>query len=198
MSRIKRAIAGALILAAIGFFASDSAAGEASVPMVLVGTRKTLTITKPGSYYLPRNLVSALTTGPVVLVKASNVLLNLNGYSIIGPGGSGTTSVGILANPGVANVTVAGGTITGIAGAAVNLGPNSEVSGMHIVGNSGDGVDCVSGCLISGNVIADNGGAGISLSDSSSGFQNNVLNGNGAGIIGGTSLGHNLVNGSPE
>jgi parallel beta-helix repeat protein len=198
MSLIKRAIAGGLIVAAIGFFASNSAAGEASVPMVLVGARKTLTITKPGSYYLPRNLVSALTNAPVVLVTASNVTLNLNGYSIIGPGGSGTASAGILANPSVANVTVVGGTIAGIAGAAVNLGPESEVSGMHIVGNSGDGVDCASACLVSGNIIADNGGVGISLSDSSSGFQNNVLNGNAGGIVGGTSLGHNLVNGSPD
>lgn len=198
MLRIKHAVAGGLIVAAIAFFASGGAAGESGAPLALVGTKKTLFISKPGSYYLRNNLVSVLTTGPVVLVKASNVLLNLNGYSIIGPGGFGTTSFGILANPGVANVTVVGGTITGIAGAAVNLGPNSEVSGMHIVGNSGDGVDCASGCLISGNVIADNGGAGISLSDSTSGFQNNVLNGNVSGIAGGTSLGHNLVNGSPE
>ncbi len=197
MLRIKHAVAGGLIVAAIGFFGSISAAGEASVPMVLVGTRKTLNISKPGSYYLPRNLVSALTSAPVVLVTASNVTLNLNGYSIIGPGGSGT-SVGIEASQPVSNVTVENGAITGIAGAALTLGSNSEVSGMHIVGNSGDGVDCASGCLISGNVIADNGGAGINLSDNTSGFQNNVLNGNGGGIVGGTSLGHNLVNGSPE
>ncbi len=197
MLGIKRAIVGGLIVTAIGFLASIGAAGEAGAPMVMAGTRRTLTISKPGSYYLPRNLVSALTSAPVVLVTVSNVVLDLNGNSIIGPGGTGV-SAGIETNPDVSNVTVENGTISRIAGAALNLGPNSEVSGVHIVNNNGDGVDCASGCLVTGNIIANNGGTGLVFPDNSSGYQNNVLNGNNAGISGGTSLGHNLVNGSPD
>lgn len=194
MSQIKQAIAAAMLAGAIAF-TTGAAAAQSHAPMALVGTGATVRIAKPGSYYLPHNLLSRLKNLPVVMVTASNVTLNLNGNAIIGPGGSGA-SVGINTAPNVTNVAVLNGTITNIAGTAIKLGADSEVAGVRIVNNGGDGVDCASGCLINGNIIAENTGTGLNFgADDTSGYENNVLNGNGGGIISGTNLGHNVIDG---
>lgn len=191
-----RATTTTAILACALLFSAGVGAAQSRMPTALVATGTTIRITKSGSYYLPRNLISHLKNQPVVLVTVSNVTLNLNGCSIIGPGGSGG-SVGIDA-AGVTNVTVVNGTITNIAGPALELGAYGEVSGMRILGNAGDGADCSSACLANGNIVAGNSGVGLNFgSDATSGYQNNVLNGNDASIVGGTNLGHNVINGVP-
>jgi hypothetical protein len=57
-------------------------------------------ITQPGSYYLATNLFAAdcLVSGmPVIQIFASNVTIDLNGFSILGESGAGN---GIQINPG--------------------------------------------------------------------------------------------------
>src|SRR6185436_3266817 len=50
------------------------------------------TLTAPGSYYLTTNLLSGSSTGDGILVRANNVTIDLNGFSIISTNPAGTAS----------------------------------------------------------------------------------------------------------
>ena len=157
----------------------------------------TLRITKSGSYFLSGNYVTALGALPAITIAVSNVTINLNGFSLIGPGGVATSSAtGIFVAPGFSGVTVVNGTITKIRGNALVLGSSGTAAGLQLINNNGDGIDCTSACLVTNNVIAGNAGTGLNFGDSTSGYQNNVISGIGPSVSGGTSLGHNVCNGS--
>src|SRR3712207_5840058 len=64
-----------------------------------------ITITQPGSYYLTGNLTGA----DGIRVSASNVTIDLNGFTIQGTGGA--TSVGIYRTTTQTNITVKNGTV---------------------------------------------------------------------------------------
>ncbi|HEX3409444.1 MAG TPA: hypothetical protein VHS07_04155 [Candidatus Binataceae bacterium] len=157
----------------------------------------TLRITKSGSYFLGANYVTALGALPAITVAVNNVTINLNGFSLIGPGGTATSSaIGINVAAGVSGLTVVNGTIAKIRGTALVLGSNGIASGLQLIGNNGDGVQCTTACLVTNNVISGNTGTGLNFSDGTSGYQNNVISANGGTVTGGTSLGHNVCNGS--
>jgi hypothetical protein len=150
-----------------------------------------IVISKPGSYFLGGNLLSTQTNFAVISVNVNNVTINLNGFTIAGPGGAGTAK-GINAL-GDSGVTIINGTITKIAGTAIVLGSNSTVGGVQIVGNSGDGLDCTSTCLVTNNIVSGNVLTGLNFGvDTTSGYQNNIISGNGTEVTGGTNLGHNV------
>ena len=154
-------------------------------------------ITKSGSYFLGTNINSTLTVGALIMVQANNVTLNLNGFTIKGPGTAGTGSGGIVVGPGFTGITIVNGTITGIAGTAISLNGSSTVSGMQIINNSGGGIACASSaCEVTNSVITGNVGTGLSFSDTTSGYGLDVISGNGATVVNGTSLGNNVCNGS--
>jgi hypothetical protein len=180
-----------LALLLIGF---GHAAAQAQVKLVKPASGGTIKIAKPGSYFLAGNLSSGLFATPAIKVTANNVTINLNGFSIIGPGGNGTASAINATN--ASGVTIVNGTITRIAGNAILLGSNSTVGGVQVIGNSGDGIDCTSSCLVTNNIVSGNAGTGLGFGDSSSGYQNNIVTGNGTNITGGTNLGHNVCNGA--
>ncbi len=153
-----------------------------------------IVISKPGSYFLSGNLLTTQTTLAVISVNANNVTINLNGFTIAGPGGAGTAKAINASND--SGVTIINGTITKIAGTAIVLGSNSTVGGVQIIGNKGDGVDCSSTCLITNNIVSGNGATGLNFSDTTSGYQNNVISGNGATVTGGVDMGHNVCGSS--
>jgi hypothetical protein len=153
-----------------------------------------IVISKPGSYFLGGNLLSTQTNFAVISVNVNNVTINLNGFTIAGPGGAGTAK-GINA-AGDSGVTIINGTITKIAGTAIVLGSNSTVGGVQIVGNSGDGLDCTSTCLVTNNIVSGNGAIGLNFSDAASGYQNNIISGNVTTVTGGVDMGNNVCNGS--
>jgi hypothetical protein len=154
-----------------------------------------IVISKPGSYFLGGNLLSTQTNFAVISVNVNNVTINLNGFTIAGPGGAGTAK-GINAALD-SGVTIINGTITKIAGTAIVLGSNSTVGGVQIVGNSGDGLDCASTCLVTNNIVSGNGLTGLNFGvDTTSGYQNNIISGNGTEVTGGTNLGHNVCSGA--
>ena len=154
----------------------------------------TIKITKSGSYFLGANLPTGLLAGPAIGVSTgvNNVTINLNGFSIIGPGGIGSAA-GINASSS-SGVTIVNGTITKIAGKGVVLGSNSTVAGVQLIGNSGDGLTCTSGCLVTSNIINGNTGTGLNFLDSTSGYQNNIIvpGLGGSTVAGGTNMGHNV------
>lgn len=149
---------------------------------------------KSGSFLQVSNITipTKNTTTDAVDITASNVTVDLQGYTIMGPGSG--TGIGINAS-GQSNVTIENGIITGMGGPGIILGPNSVVRNVQIVNNGGDGVDCSSACLITSSVVSGNGGTGLNFgTDTTSGYSNNVISGT-TTVAGGTNLGANACNG---
>jgi hypothetical protein len=73
-----------------------------------------LTITKAGTYVLDGNLTLSGTGLYAVTVDASNVVIDLNGFTL--KNGTGTNN-GILTTSAAMNVTIQDGTITGFSNA---------------------------------------------------------------------------------
>jgi len=159
-------------------------------------------ITKPGSYILTNNLfVSALLVN-AINVTTSNVSIDLNGFSISGPGGASPgTGIGINAS-GTSNVSIRNGMVTQMGGSGVVLGDNSVVRDVQAIGNGGgasggDGISCGHGCLVIGCTASGNTkGDGLNFLDTTSGYQNDIMLGNGKSVAGGTDMGANVCNGS--
>lgn len=166
-------------------------------------------ISRSGSYVLSRNIVNNSRTGAdSVQITASDVVIDLSGFSIIGTGSN--TGAGINAT-GQSNVVIRDGIITGLGGPAIIAGNNANISGITATGNStstgvgaaiqagsgsqissnivsasgAGGVTCGSGtgCLVRDNVIQGNAGVGITLSDSTGGIRSNVMQGNAGNTV---------------
>lgn len=73
-----------------------------------------VTITEPGSYYLTAN---GTVTGSAIHIQASNVTLDMNGFTLTGDGGE--TDYGILIDPTeqITNVSIANGKFVNFGGA---------------------------------------------------------------------------------
>ena len=173
-------------------------AAHAQTKLVKPANGGTITIGKSGSYYLAGNLTTGLVTGAAILITAgiNNVTINLNGFTIAGPGATSTLASGINAASS-SGVTIENGTISKIAGRGIILGTNSTVAGVQVIGSNGNGITCASGCLITSNVVNNNVGAGLNFgADTTSGYQNNVMSGNTTNVIGGTNMGHNVCGGA--
>ncbi len=176
------------------------------------GTGAAFAITKPGSYVLRGNIVVKHPNQNALDITASNVTLNLQGFSIIGTGASGT-GIGINVVSGVSNVTITNGTVTKMGGDGVVVGPNSVVSSVKAmqnvgvgiqagassqltnnvaVGNGGYGLMCGNDCLVTGNVATGNTGGDLSPG-TNSGYGNNIIDD--PSVTGGVSLGNNVCSG---
>jgi hypothetical protein len=223
----------ALVAIAIAIFAGTPAWAqrkpipiELSSASVAAATRALTVLRNPGSYVLVRDLVDNRAGFDAVQVTASNVTIDMQGFSILGASGTG---IGINAT-GQSNVVVHNGIITGMGGGAIVTGANANISGITASGNStagitnppsiqagngsnisGDtvtggmtgGIACAEACLVRGNVLQSNAGVGITLTDVTSGYSGNVLQGNDGNtvgstgqILGGTSIGPNVCNGT--
>jgi parallel beta-helix repeat protein len=143
-------------------------------------------ITMPGSYRLASDLTVMRPTADAIDITADDVTLDLNGFSIIGPGaGSGIGINGAAFNASV--VTVTNGAITRMGFGGVALGADAHIEGVRavangphafvgivagqysrIVGNVANnnvgpvaeeaavGIFCAGSCLISGNTANHN------------------------------------------
>ena len=169
--------------------------GSANAQVKLVKPAKggTIVINKSGSYFLASNLTFGFSSASAIRVASGviNVTINLNGFTILGTGGTNANAI----NAPTSGVTIVNGTIAKFSGKGIIVGSNSTVAGVQILNNGGDGVTCGTGCLITSNVIGNNGGIGLVFSDTTSGYQNNIINGNvGGTVTGGTNMGHNVCN----
>ena len=188
------------------------------------GSKAIFILSKPGSYLLNKNITVTRAGVDAVDITASGVTIDLQGFVI--SGSTSGTGVGINA-AGENNVVIRDGTVTGMGGAAIITGLNATISlvtatadssagtpgpviqagnGSSIIdnvingGNAG-GVGCGStggsACLARGNIIQGSGGVGMMFGDSTSGYAGNVIQGFSTSVMGGTSIGTNLCNGSP-
>jgi len=153
----------------------------------------TIVTNKSGSYFLGSNIVFGASNASAIRVNTgvNNVTINLNGFSIIGNGGSNSGGINASTNSGI---TIFNGTITKMAGKGIVLGSNSTVAGVQLINNGGDALTCTTGCLVTSNVINGNTGTGLVFSDATSGYQTNIISGNGGTVTGGTNMGHNVCN----
>lgn len=170
-----------------------------------------VTISKTGSYRLTSNLTGNEGIEAANVIGADNVTIDLNGFTIIGPGAEAPeNSMGIhLSWP--KNWVIRNGTIRGF-----QWGIASNVSGDHghriinmtVLNNVLDGIslggtghivkDCTirdntrhgislhAYSLLMGNVISGNGGWGVRFTDVGTGWGDNVINANTAGAVTGT------------
>lgn len=166
---------------------------EPRTPLSLTNTpgdaNSTFRITAPGSYYLTGSMTVPSNTNAIE-VAASNVTIDLNGFSIVGAGGA-VSNRGIRNDGVVTNIRVvgAGGSIRDLAGDAINLdttGSDASISGLDIrncrigiqvgdramirdvrvVANTNDGFivgqhSILTGCVAKDNALSSAGAVGV-------------------------------------
>ena len=200
------------LLAAIGFLAATGKAQEngpttgdiqellrlscdARIPISKVGT----VITKPGSYYLTRTLKSSQLAGDNgIVIQASNVTMDLNGFALLGNGSFGT---GVVASG--RDITIRNGAISvwgaGIAASsAQNIRVEDiSVSGCDVFGIQVGNAALIKNCRLFGNpfpirtgmtsIVSDcvllGNQSGIAVSDNCTVTGCTVLASTGSGIV---------------
>ncbi len=194
-SRSAAARCAAIAIAASIFTSTPTCAQQK--PMVITpnasNVKAQTIISRSGSYILNRNIVNKRVNAASVSVTASNVTINLQGFSIT----STVASPSGIDAGGQSNIVITNGIISGFGGPAIIAGTAATISGITATGN-GSGITCGPGCLARGNVLQGNTGVGLNFSDATSGYIGNILQGNnggGAQVSGGTSLGQNLCDG---
>jgi len=205
----------AYVMIAIAVLASTPVWAQRNViepsPEKLAAATRALTILRnPGSYVLVRDLVDNRAGFDGVQVTASNVTIDMQGFSIIGTVAG--TGIGINAT-GQSNVVIRNGIITGMSGGAIVTGANATIADITASGNSTagagnpasiqagngsnisdtsvttgatGGIGCGIGCLVRGDVLQSNAGIGITLGDQTSGYSGNVLQANDSMTVGAT------------
>lgn len=167
-------------------------------------TQMPYTITKSGSYIINKNFWTA-TNG--IIVKANNVTIDLNGYTI--SGNKKGTYHGIYMN-GRTNVEIRNGIVRNFGGNGIyeeNVididAPSHRVVNVRAIGNGGNGIrligsghlvkDCTAsrnggdgihcwGCILSGNIASYNSDSGIAAGDGSIVIGNTAIYNVGIGI----------------
>jgi len=126
-------------------------------------------ISQSGSYMLTGDLTPPANTSGIA-IDTSNVTLDLNGFSIIGPGsgsgGSAFNGVGIQARAsGLTNLTVRNGTVRGMSltGVGTGSGCSHRIENVKSADNGGFGILCGCGCIVTNSIADNNGMGGIRL-----------------------------------
>jgi parallel beta-helix repeat protein len=145
-----------LFAAAMLAFAASAGAVDGTIEInqakVLAAGGFPYVISNIGSYRLTGNLAVSSTSADAIDVKSNHVTIDLNGFSIVGPGSSSTGKgiAGFTANA----LTVENGTITGFQ-AGVVIGTDGIVKFAHVDAN-GNGIVAganavIQGCTANGN-----------------------------------------------
>jgi len=162
-----------------------------------------IVISTPGSYRLKKNITVPDENTTAIQITVSNVTLDLNGFSIIGPTvcsgnptvtsctpvGSGT---GIQATAN--NVTILNGMITGMGNIGIAMG-QGRIEGVTVSNNGLDGLNGAIYSSISRVVATNNGRIGIGTGAFCN-ISNSVSSGNkdrGIGAADGSSVSGNVV-----
>lgn len=144
-------------------------------------------ITQPGSYYLTSDVMGASGRSGIV-IRASNVTIDLNGYSLIGVPGAGT---GIITASGAPrnNYTIRNGSVIGWPSGGINIlfgfgnSIGSLLENLNVISNGGIGIRGNACSIVRGCVVTGNGGTGIIVGADSSVSRCSVRNNTGSGIL---------------
>ena len=122
-------------------------------------------IPAPGSYRLTSDL--DVTGEPIPqdvtaieIPFTSNVKIDLNGFSIIGPGTSGIGD-GIDGFPNAQNVTVVNGAVRGMGRRGIDVDRRARIEGVTVENNGGAGIQLIGGSGYTDNVVNNNTGGTI-------------------------------------
>jgi parallel beta-helix repeat protein len=215
----RRKLASMVFAAAVLAWAASAGAVDGTIEInqakVLAGSGFPYVIsTANTSYRLTSSLTVSSTTADAIDVTASHVTIDLNGFSIVGAGGSTNTSDGINGSTAGA-LTVENGTVTSFqidiytgnygivrnvhatgGHVGIKAGTGNVISGNTADANGTAGIWCVgSGCAIYGNTVVNNTSSGIFAADNTTGYGANVVYNNGTDVSGPTSMGNNVVGG---
>lgn len=128
-----------------------------------------INITESGSYYLLDNIVVSDTNTTAITISASDVTIDLNGYTIRGPGKdvSGSNS-GISAAPNVHRITVLNGSVCEWPNYGIELyGRSSRLKDLKCANNAWDGIRVGENSNVSGCCVSNNGDDGIEVGTNS-------------------------------
>lgn len=139
-----------------------------------------VTISESGSYRLGSNLIVPDCDTTAIDITAPNVVVDLNGFSILGPGCGGGSGVGINAEfrgtfP-AGGVRVMNGVVRGMGSDGIRLFASCRVEGVHALFN-GAGMVVAFGCTVVNNTANRNRGVGISVAGGT--VIGNTVRGNG-------------------
>jgi parallel beta-helix repeat protein len=116
-------------------------------------------ITNPGSYYVTTNIVAAGGNG--ITIQADNVTVDLNGFALLGAGGSSGVSV----SGARSNIVVRGGTIRGWGGRISAVSADGcRFEELQVSHNIGTAVRVANYATVRGCTIYTNGGFGVQAS----------------------------------
>ena len=134
-----------------------------------------VTISEPGSYRLSSNLIVKEASLTVIEITASDVTIDLAGFSIIGPntctgtpvecsisfGGIGVKAVADE-GPSPENVRVMNGTVRGMGGHGIRMmGNGTVVERVHSVSNGGPGIVVGMGTIVDSVALFNGSGAAV-------------------------------------
>ena len=197
---MKRRKLAAVFFAAVTVLGFAAAAGavdgtiDINQAKVLAAGGFPFTISTSGSYRLTGNLTVPLNTNGIV-VGANFLTIDLNGFSITGPGSG--TGTGIISGL-FGGITVENGAVTGFHDGVV-LGADSIVKSVHADLNANNGITAGNNSVIAGCTANSNGNLGITAGDNS-GVEGCTANSNTAfGIdcsFNGCTISNNAANGN--
>ncbi len=124
-------------------------------------------ISQPGSYYLTGN-ITGVSGKSGIKIAASNVTLDLNGFTLQGVAGS---QYGILAQVFPNNCTVRNGVVAGwgLSGVFISSpggsGRGSLIENLHSYGNTGSGISAADGSIVRTCVAINNGNGIVALAN---------------------------------
>ncbi len=150
-----------------------------------------LVISKSGSYVLASDITVPSANTTAISVQADNVTIDLNGFSILGPGTSGSGN-GIDV-PGGQNTAVLNGSVQGMGNNGLSLN-GGRIDGVRALRNGGDGIDCGQAGVVSNSIATLNGRNGI---DCHAGgvVSNSIAQSNGFAASGGDGISGATVSG---
>jgi hypothetical protein len=160
------------------------------------------------SYRLTGPLTVSSTTADAIDVNANSVTIDLNGFSITGPGVSSTGNA--IYGPSSYGITLENGTVTGF-DRGVYIGPYSIVRNVHADNNYYIGIAISDFSVVQGCTANQDGSYGIVATGPADVISGNTVNGNskpgagtgileegGSGLIIGNTLTYNLTGLDPE
>jgi hypothetical protein len=129
-----------------------------------------VTLATAGTYVLTGPLTVSDPNTSAIVVTATGVTIDLNGFKIAGPSsctGFGSTISCSPAGSGegisstATGTTVRNGIVRGFPGRGVALGDQARVESVTVLDHGGNGIDVVGGGLVRGCIAYRNGGNGI-------------------------------------
>jgi hypothetical protein len=182
---MKRKIMLLMLVCSVLFCAAPVPADDGSYVIVAGGRGGTpihsvpYTMSSPGLYYLAGNLTATTTA---LIINASDVTLDLMGYSLTGPGKDSGSNIGIQIQPACSNVEIRNGSVKSFGNFGVHSSDPTaagiRVIGLRVRDTGNSGISLYgNGHLATGCSVQNAGNHGIFLANNGSLCKGNQVSG---------------------